>query len=75
MNPFLDLEGVKKAFRGVYLEENYAFLEEDLERLADAFILAAAPIIAKKERDECIKVARSFNALVADKLQEIRGNP
>jgi len=74
MNPFLDLQGIKDAFRKVYLEENYSFLEEDLERLADAFIMAAAPAIVKLEREMCIKFVRSLNSHVADKLQEVRGN-
>ena len=74
MNPFLDLQGIKEAFRGVYLEENHSFLEEDLEKLADAFIMAAAPAIVKLEREMCIKFVRSLNSHVADKLQEVRGN-
>lgn len=74
MNPFLDLQGIKDAFRKVYLEENYSFLEEDLERLADAFIMAAAPAIVKLEREMCVKFVRSLNSHVADKLQEVRGN-
>jgi hypothetical protein len=73
MNPFLDLKGVKEAFRDAHLEENHNFLEEDLQKLADAFIMAAAPAIVKLEREMCIKFVRSLNSHVADKLQEVRG--
>jgi hypothetical protein len=73
MNPFLDLKGIKEAFRDAHLEENHNFLEEDLQKLADAFIMAAAPAIVKLEREMCIKFVRSLNSHVADKLQEVRG--
>ena len=74
MNPFLDIKGIKEAFRDAHLEENHNFLEEDLQKLADAFIMAAAPAIVKLEREMCIKFVRSLNSHVADKLQEVRGN-
>ena len=74
MNPFLDLKSIKEAFRDAHLEENHNFLEEDLQKLADAFIMAAAPAIVKLEREMCIKFVRSLNSHVADKLQEVRGN-
>jgi hypothetical protein len=67
-------EQVNKAFHGVILEENYNFLEEDLVKLAHAFIEAAKPSIVAVERQECIKVVRSMNTFVAEKLQEIRRN-
>ena len=67
-------EQVNKAFHSVTLEENYNFLEEDLYKLAEAFIEAAKPSIAEKERSECVKVVRSMNTFVADKLQEVRRN-
>jgi len=73
-NPYLDTEGIKDAFRKVYLEETYAFLEEDLVKLADAFIMAAMPSIVKVERQMCIDFVRSLNSTVADALQEKRGN-
>lgn len=73
MNPYLDLNGAKKAFLEAHLEENHNFLEEDLERLADAFVRAAAPAIIKAERAACIKFVHSLNSLVAEKLQEVRG--
>jgi hypothetical protein len=65
-------EQVGEAFRGVTLEENYNFLEDDLVALANAFVKAGAPAIAKAERTECIKVARSVNHLVAERIQQIR---
>ena len=67
-------EQINKAFHGVTLEENYNFLEEDLVKLAHAFIEAAKPSIVQIERQECVKVVRSMNTFVADKLQEIRRN-
>jgi hypothetical protein len=67
-------EQVNKAFRNVTLEENYNFLEEDLVKLAHAFIEAATPSIVAVERQECVKVVRSMNSFVAEKLQEIRRN-
>jgi len=30
MNPYLNTNEIKEAFRKIYLEENYDFLEEDL---------------------------------------------
>ena len=69
----LTAEEVKEAFRKVYLEENYAFLEEDLFKLANVFVEAAVPKIAKIERDLCIEFVRSLNAQVADALEAKRG--
>jgi hypothetical protein len=67
-------EQVNEAFRNVTLEENYNFLEEDLVKLAHAFIDAAKPSIVAIERQECVKVVRSMNSFVAEKLQDIRRN-
>jgi hypothetical protein len=67
-------EQVNKAFHGVTLEENYNFLEDDLVKLAEAFINEAKPSIVAIERQECVKVVRSMNSFVAEKLQEIRRN-
>lgn len=67
-------EQVNEAFRNVTLEENYNFLEEDLVKLAHAFIEAAKPSIVAVERQECVKVVRSMNSFVAEKLQDIRRN-
>lgn len=74
MNPYLDKEQIKEAFRNIYLEENYNFLEEDLEKLADGFIMAAMPAIVKTERDMCIKFVNSLNTNVARALGEYREN-
>ena len=73
-NPFLDAEAVKEAFRGIYLEENYAFLEEDLVRLADGFILAALPAIRSLELNMCVEFVRSLNPEVAQALYDKRVN-
>lgn len=67
-------EQVNKAFHGVTLEENYNFLEDDLVKLAEAFINEAKPSIVAIERQECVKVVRSMNSFVAEKLQDIRRN-
>lgn len=72
-------EEVRKAFINTQLEENYNFLEEDLVKLGNAFAEATVRKIeqrtadaVKNERNECIKVARSVNYLVAEKIQEVR---
>jgi len=74
MNPYLDKEQIKETFRNIYLEENYNFLEEDLVKLADAFIMAALPMIIRTERDMCIKFVNTLNTNVARALGEYREN-
>jgi hypothetical protein len=74
MNPYLNPEEIKEAFRKIYLEENYNFLEEDLVKLADSFIMAAMPAIVKTERDMCIKFVNTLNTNVARALGEYREN-
>lgn len=74
MNPYLDKDQIKEAFRKIYLEETYNFLEEDLQKLADGFIMAAMPAIVKTERDVCIKFVNSLNTNVARALGEYREN-
>jgi hypothetical protein len=74
MNPYLDKEQIKEAFRKIYLEENHDFLEEDLQKLADGFIMAALPMIIRTERDMCIKFVNTLNTNVARALSEYREN-
>ena len=74
MNPYLNTDEIKEAFRKVYLEENHDFLEEDLIKLADTFIMAAVPAIVKTERDMCVKFVNSLNTNVARALDEYREN-
>ena len=74
MNPYLNPDEIKETFRKIYLEENYNFLEEDLVKLADAFIMAAMPAIVKTERDMCIKFVNTLNTNVARALGEYRDN-
>ena len=74
MNPYLNNQEIKEAFRKVHREENHEFLEEDLDQLADAFIMAAMPAIVKTERDMCIKFVNSLNTNVARALGEYRNN-
>jgi hypothetical protein len=70
----LTKQEIREAFINSNLEEEYNFLEDDLVKLANAFIEKAKPSIVKEERDLCIDVVRSLNTLVSDKLAEIRGN-
>ena len=74
MNPYLNPNEIKEAFRKIYLDENYNFLEEDLQKLADGFIMAAMPAIVKTERDMCIKFVNTLNTNVARALGEYREN-
>jgi hypothetical protein len=71
----LTTDEIKLAFRGIYLEENYSFLEEDLIKLANGFIAAAEPKIRKAELAECVKFVRSLNTYVAEALDEKRKVP
>lgn len=75
MSEVLTQQEVNEAFINARLEEDYNFLQEDLMKLSNAIINAARDKIAKQERLECIKVARSVNHLVADKIEEVRGKP
>jgi len=65
---------VVEIFVNTKMEEEYNFLQADLVALAQAFIEAARGKIAETERIECVKVARSVNHLVAEKIMEVRGN-
>jgi hypothetical protein len=68
----LTKDEIKDTFINTPLEEDYNFLEDDLVKLANAFVAAATTKIAKAEREECVEFVRSLNHLVADKLQEKR---
>ena len=63
---------IKDAFINTKLEENYNFLEEDLMKLANAFVTAVEPKVTKKERDRCVKIARSLNKEVAKVLEDVK---
>lgn len=69
----LNNEEIKAVFREMWLEENYSLLEDDLIKMANGFIEAAAPKIAKMERDLCIEFVRSLNVQVAEALEAKRG--
>ena len=73
-NPYLTLEEIKEAFREADLEENYNFLEDDLVKLANAFVMAAMPAIVRQERNLCLDFVNSLNTEVGKALQEKRGN-
>jgi hypothetical protein len=51
------------------LEENHNFLEDDLNKIAQAY----AEEGARQERAGCIKVVTSLNRVVGEKLAEVRG--
>jgi hypothetical protein len=78
---YLTPEEVAKNFRKCYLEENYNFLAEDLEKIAQVMIEAAAPKIKAEatllaemaERTKCVMFVRSLNHLVADALADFKG--
>jgi hypothetical protein len=67
----LSKEQINRVFHEVQLEDNYNFLEDDLVKLANAFIDRAKVDIIMKEREACIEVARAYNSLVADKIEEV----
>lgn len=67
----LSKEEINRVFHEVQLEDNYNFLEDDLVKLANAFIDRAKVDIIMKEREACIEVARAYNSLVADKIEEV----
>ena len=70
---YLTTEEINEAFRKVHLEENHNFLEEDLVKLANAFVMAAMPAIVRLEREMCIDFVNSLNTEVGKALQEKRG--
>jgi hypothetical protein len=65
-------EQVTDTFINLVLEEHYNFLEEDLVKLAEAFVKTATPDIEKQERDKCVDIARSVNHLVAQRIEQVR---
>lgn len=73
MNEVLTPQEISEVFINTPLEEDYNFLQDDLVKLANAFIAAAKPKIEAEERGLCIDVARSVNHLVAAKIAEVRG--
>lgn len=70
----LKKEDVFQAFFAAGLEGDYNFLEDDLMKLANAFVAMAAPSIIKEERDECVKFAKSLNHLVGEALRVKRNS-
>ena len=71
---YLTTQEIKEAFRKVHLEENHNFLEEDLVKLANAFVMAAMPAIVRLAREMCIDFVNSLNTEVGKALQEKRGS-
>ena len=65
----LNRQEINKIFHEMQLEDNYNFLEDDLEKLAMAYVKAGA----KKEREIIIDIAKTYNGIVAQKIVELRG--
>lgn len=63
-------EEIKLTFINTPLEENYNFLESDLVKLAQAFIVAAEKKARASEREKCVRIVRSLNKEVARALEE-----
>ena len=72
-NTYLTIEEINEAFRNVHLEENYNFLEDDLVKLANAFVMAAMPSVRRAELTMCVNYVRSLNTEVANALEDKRG--
>jgi hypothetical protein len=70
---YLTIEEINEAFRNVHLEENYNFLEDDLVKLANAFVMAAMPSVRRAELTMCVNYVRSLNTEVANALEDKRG--
>ena len=70
---YLTIEEINEAFRNVNLEENYNFLEDDLVKLANAFVMAAMPSVRRAELTMCVNFVRSLNTEVANALEDRRG--
>jgi hypothetical protein len=67
-------DDVREAFSKCHLEETHNFLQDDLNKMADAFVALAQKKIMRSEREACLEVVRSLNTQVANKLQEVRGH-
>lgn len=72
-NPYLTAEEINEAFRKVHLDELHDFLQDDLVKLANAFVMAAMPAIVRLEREMCIDFVNSLNTEVGKALSDKRG--
>ena len=68
---YLTNQEITETFINTKLEEDYNFLQDDLVKLANAFIAAAEQKIRNSELNECFKVAKAYNAKVAEKMLEV----
>lgn len=68
----LNKKQVNKIFHETNLEDNYNFLEDDLVKLANAFIKAAKPMIVREELNACAEIVGALNPAVGDKLLSVR---
>jgi len=63
----LNKEEINRVFHETQLEDNYNFLEDDLVKLANAYIAKVKPMIVK----ECVDIASAYNTKVAEKIDEV----
>ena len=68
----LSTQEIIETFINTRMEGNYDFLQDDLVKLANAFVNAAKVKIQREECAQCVKIARSLNHLVAEKILEVR---
>ena len=61
---------IKDIFINTNLKENYNFLEEDLVKLANAYMNVAVKNVRRDERAKCVKIVKSLNREVARVLEE-----
>jgi hypothetical protein len=70
----LSIDEINQIFINANLEENYNFIQDDLVKLALAYIHYVEPRIVAEERNACIEVVKVLNREVAAKLAEVRAN-
>jgi len=68
----LSKQQIARIFHELQLEDNYNFLEDDLVKLANAYIDAVRPIIAKEELTNCVEIVNALNHAVGAKLLNVR---
>jgi hypothetical protein len=68
----LTKQQINIVFHETQLEDNYNFLEDDLVKLANAFIEKAKPYIMKEELANCAEICNDLNPAVGNKLLHVR---
>ncbi len=72
MKPVLTQKEIIDSFVNAKLIENYNFLQEDLDKLAHAFVETARKKIMLEELEKAVEVSKAYNPLVAEKLKQVR---